>query len=156
MIMSSDSLRKLKSRQGVLVSSLFTHLTAFWLGCMVTAFWPSSSSSSDLLVASTSAKNNNKALVSSASLRSALSNCEISLGTYRGKEYTSSQTVGQPKCLVESKFIKIQQHAVQFTPNDPVIPDWIWIDYHDRINVLVQAPDSTLEFLIFEQTKVSV
>jgi 8-oxo-dGTP pyrophosphatase MutT (NUDIX family) len=64
--------------------------------------------------------------------------------------------VGRPKCLVESKFIKIQQHAVQFTPKDDIIPDWIWIDYHERINVLVQAPGKTDEFLIFEQTKYAL
>lgn len=119
---------------------------------MVTSFWPSSHYS---LFSSSNA--NPKQLVSSTALRSASSGCEISLGTYHGLEYTNgAQTVGKPKCLVESKFIKIQQHAVQFTPADPVISDWIWIDYHDRINVLVQAPGAQQEFFVFEQTKYAL
>lgn len=153
--MSSDSLRKQHVRQK---SSCFggwiSHLAAFVLGCAVTSFWPKSQDEQSIAVLSGGSVK--KSLVSSNTLRASSSECEISLGTYHGSEYTSAQTVGKPKCLVESKFIKIQQHQVQFTPQDEVIPDWIWIDYHDRINVLVQAPDSKDEFLIFEQTKYAL
>jgi 8-oxo-dGTP pyrophosphatase MutT (NUDIX family) len=48
-------------------------------------------------------------------------------------------------------------------PNDEtgsVIPDWLWIDYHDRINVLVEAEkksgDQEPHFLVFEQTKYAL
>jgi 8-oxo-dGTP pyrophosphatase MutT (NUDIX family) len=90
--------------------------------------------------------------------------CQISLGKYRGKEYTTETggTVGQPICLVESKFLKVQQHSVHM-PNDEsgsIIPDWLWIDYHDRINVLVEAEkkkeDEEPHFLVFEQTKYAL
>jgi len=80
--------------------------------------------------------------------------CEISFGEYRGKEYTTETTVGQPKCLVESKFLKVQQHHVRM--GNDIIPDWMWIDYHDRINVLVEAPDKPLHFLVFDQTKYAL
>jgi 8-oxo-dGTP pyrophosphatase MutT (NUDIX family) len=90
--------------------------------------------------------------------------CQISFGKYRGKEYTTKigGTVGQPICLVESKFLKVQQHSVRM-PNDEtgsVIPDWLWIDYHDSINVLVEAEkksgDQEPHFLVFEQTKYAL
>jgi 8-oxo-dGTP pyrophosphatase MutT (NUDIX family) len=77
-------------------------------------------------------------------------NCQIYLGEYRGTEYVHEvQTVGTPECLVESKFLKVQKHHVQLLDNNDkndappvVIDDWLWIDYHDRINVLVEAPAS--------------
>jgi len=76
--------------------------------------------------------------------------CQIQLGTsYKGKEYRTTDTVGAPKCLVESKFLKVQQHQVRLSSQSSshvIIPDWIWIDYHERINVLVQqAPKNSIE-----------
>lgn len=82
------------------------------------------------------------------------SNCEISFGQYKGPEYTTTDTVGTPKCLVESKFMKVQQHQVKM--GHKIIKDWMWIDYHDRINVLVEAPRRKGHFLVFEQTKYAL
>jgi len=96
--------------------------------------------------------------------------CAISFGRYKGPQYINeAQTVkGRGRCLVESKFLKVQQHSVQFpptTPNGekpPRIDDWLWIDYHDRINVLIEAAaDSSGQqkephFQIFEQTKYAL
>jgi ADP-ribose pyrophosphatase len=80
------------------------------------------------------------------------SDCQIFLSPYRGNEYSHEvQTKSSPKCLVESKFLKLTQHSVQFTPQDPILTDWLWIDYHDRINVLVEANHE--EFWVFRQTK---
>ena len=77
-----------------------------------------------------------------------IDHCAISLGRYQGPHYVHpQQTVpGRGRCLVESKFLKVQQHSVQFpaTEQDKLLPpridDWIWIDYHDRINVLIEVP----------------
>jgi ADP-ribose pyrophosphatase len=81
--------------------------------------------------------------------------CIISFGKYHGNEYRNEQeTVGTTKCLLESKFVKVQQHHVKMPGASNVIPDWIWIDYHDRINVLVQSGEE--EFLVFEQTKYAL
>jgi 8-oxo-dGTP pyrophosphatase MutT (NUDIX family) len=100
--------------------------------------------------------------------RAVSNGCAISFGTYKGTEYSSAAggTVGQPKCLVESKLLKVQQHSVQLpaalTNGKPsgLIYDWLWIDYHDRINVLVEAPPERLggqqSFLIFEQSKYAL
>jgi 8-oxo-dGTP pyrophosphatase MutT (NUDIX family) len=98
--------------------------------------------------------------------RAVSNGCAISFGTYKGTEYSSAAggTVGQPKCLVESKLLKVQQHSVQLpvalTNGKPsgLIYDWLWIDYHDRINVLIEAERSAEEphFLIFEQTKYAL
>ena len=104
------------------------------------------------------------------SLTSSSSSCQISFGSYHGKEYYSktSGTVGSPKCLVESKWMKVQQHQVKLpspsgrSDNDTplVIDDWLWIDYHDRINVLVEAEaipgQKEKMFLVFEQSKYAL
>jgi len=87
------------------------------------------------------------------------SDCVYSFGTYKGHIYTTKETVGKPKCWLESKWMRIQQHAVQFPGQSSPISDWLWIDYHDRINVLVEAPSSSSEgrqFLVFEQTKYAL
>lgn len=91
-------------------------------------------------------------------------NCAISFGSYKGTQYTNERagTIGSPKCLVESKFLKVQQHSVRLPSNgdksSALILDWIWIDYHDRINVLIEAESASKEphFLIFEQTKYAL
>lgn len=86
------------------------------------------------------------------------SKCDISFGHYGGGEYRSSSTKGTPKCLIESKFMKVQQHTVQV--EGAIIPDWLFMDYHDQINVLVQAPhkESWKEphFYVFQQTKYAL
>lgn len=92
------------------------------------------------------------------------SDCEISYGKYAGQQYYSKEsgTVGNTKCLVESKFMRIQQHNVKIPGSNDVYEDWIFIDYHDRINVLVQAPsvkdndNNEMQFYIFEQSKYAL
>jgi len=107
------------------------------------------------------------------------SECAISFGTYRGgNEYSDVRagTVGRPKCLVESKFLKVQQHRVRVKSEDEdgevaeeIVEDWLWIDYHDRVNVLVEAPRNRVNrtdfdedgeegrrFYVFEQTKYAL
>jgi len=104
------------------------------------------------------------------------SSCMISFGEYAGKEFRyydedNGGTVGYPDCLVESKFLKLQRHRVRLPGSTRIIPDWLWIDYHDRINVLVQAPpssaklysssypkqdDEEVSFYVFEQTKYAL
>jgi hypothetical protein len=87
--------------------------------------------------------------------------CVVSMGKYRGPVYNSPQsgTIGQPKCLVESKWLKVAQHTVKFPGSNNVFDDWLWIDYHDRINVVVEdVPKPGLErsFLVFEQSKYAL
>jgi 8-oxo-dGTP pyrophosphatase MutT (NUDIX family) len=56
--------------------------------------------------------------------------------------------------------MRLAQHSVQLPNNEQIITDWLWIDYHDRINVLVEAPTTTntqeVSFLILEQTKYAL
>ena len=87
--------------------------------------------------------------------------CRISFGEYKGEQYYSkaSGTTGVPRCLVESKWLKLSQHSVQFPGTSKVLDDWLWIDYHDRINVLVEdvrEPDEERQFLVFEQSKYAL
>lgn len=106
------------------------------------------------------------------SLLSNKDECLIHFGTYEGIDYTVPDvTVGKPRCLIESKFLKVQQHAVRInnstnattskdtnnaTDEIDIIRDWIWIDYHERINVLVEAPGKPDMFIILKQTKYAL
>jgi ADP-ribose pyrophosphatase YjhB (NUDIX family) len=99
--------------------------------------------------------------ISSSNLRKNAGQCDISFSPYRGPQYRSEEsgTIGEPKCLIESKWLKISQHKVQFPGSDTIIDDWMWIDYHDRINVLVEDEAKEGEerrFLVFEQTKYAL
>ena len=77
----------------------------------------------------------------------------MSYGTYHGGTYSlPSSTVGDPRCRLESKWMKIMQHSVRIG-EDTIIDDWLFVDHHDRINVLVQDPKDSESFLIFRQTK---
>jgi ADP-ribose pyrophosphatase YjhB (NUDIX family) len=87
--------------------------------------------------------------------------CEISFSEYKGPQYfnEASGSVGRPQCLVESKWLKLSQHSVMFPGSDTVFDDWLWIDYHDRINVLVEdkrIPGEEKKFLVFEQSKYAL
>ena len=85
--------------------------------------------------------------------------CVYSFGEYKGTQYTTTETVNKPKCWLESKWMRVQQHTVKFSGSSSVIPDWLWIDYHDRINVLVESPTSTSKrrsFYVFEQSKYAL
>ena len=100
--------------------------------------------------------------------------CLRSYGKYSGSIYTTNDTLDN-KCLIESPWMRVAQHTVQLTDdaNDnakkkkkkkKVIDDWLFIDYHDRINVLVEAPsnnnnsekDEEQKFIILEQTKYAL
>ena len=105
--------------------------------------------------------------------------CKTSLGTYSGTIYANSNnTTLYNKCLVESPWMRLSQHTVQLPTTSPstapandnkeeeetVIDDWLFIDYHDRINVLVAAPSQQErnekgeepQFIILEQTKYAL
>jgi hypothetical protein len=87
--------------------------------------------------------------------------CQISFGSFKGHQYISEEsgTIGTPKCLVESKWLKLSQHSVKFPGTSKVMDDWLWIDYHDRINVLVEdetKPGRERQFLVFEQSKYAL
>jgi ADP-ribose pyrophosphatase YjhB (NUDIX family) len=87
--------------------------------------------------------------------------CEIFFSEYKGNEYYNTQagSIGNPKCLVESKWLKLSQHSVKFPGTNTVFDDWVWIDYHDRINVLVEdrrKPGEERQFLVFEQSKYAL
>ncbi|KAL3943653.1 MAG: hypothetical protein SGBAC_002273 [Bacillariaceae sp.] len=55
--------------------------------------------------------------------------------------------------------MKVSQHSVKFPGSNTVFDDWLWIDYHDRINVLVEdqrVPGEERKFLVFEQSKYAL
>lgn len=112
--------------------------------------------------------------------KSSTNSCLVTFGTYLGTKYESAATdafktnrgeiitIGN-KCLVQSRWMRVAQHQVRLTSTDnnnnnneattKVIDDWLWIDYHDRINVLVQDPNSSMDnpsFLILKQTKYAL
>ncbi|KAL7575453.1 hypothetical protein ACA910_007352 [Epithemia clementina (nom. ined.)] len=97
-------------------------------------------------------------------------NCQISLGQYKGREarpntnHDSPEAKGLAKCLVNTKFLKLSLHTNVKPPgvSNQIINDWVWIDYHDRVNILVQMTADNNEnnnqgkFLVFEQTKYAL
>jgi 8-oxo-dGTP pyrophosphatase MutT (NUDIX family) len=58
--------------------------------------------------------------------------------------------------------MSVSLHEVQFdsVAAGPILNDWLWVDYHDRINVLVQHNGNNdskeRRFLVFEQTKYAL
>ena len=88
--------------------------------------------------------------------------CLVSFGSYKGPKYISERyTRGAPRCLVQSKWLRVAKHSVQLTPSSKIISDWLWIDYHERINVLVESPSSfqtqqERHWLIFQQHKYAL
>eukprot|EP00536_Pseudo-nitzschia_multiseries_P012851 jgi/Psemu1/309441/fgenesh1_kg.512_\ len=109
-------------------------------------------SSSRLLNLPSSAKN----------IHDGSSSCEINLGEYKGPVYHSveSGTIGKPRCLLNSKWLQVSLHTVKFPGSDKVYDDWMWVDYYDRVNVLVEDErkegDEEPHFLVFEQTKYAL
>jgi ADP-ribose pyrophosphatase len=88
-------------------------------------------------------------------------NCVVWFGEYKGHKYKSpGQTMGEGKCLVESKWMQVLQHEVRLNPDQKdTIDDWLFINYHDRINVLVEDPSpnsNERHFLVFEQSKYAL
>lgn len=107
--------------------------------------------------------------------------CRTSLGTYQGDIYTKAGITQQNKCLIESPWMRVSQHTVKTTTTTTIsgdgqtINDWLFIDYHDRINVLVESPPHNTstptnsmdkyddeqesderQFIIMEQTKYAL
>ena len=99
---------------------------------------------------------------SSSSLVSQDNKCLVSFGKYSGYSYSKSSETLNNKCLVESRWMRLAQHSVLLPNKDEAVNDWLWIDYHDRINVLVEAPptrpDAPREksFMILSQTKYAL
>ena len=96
-----------------------------------------------------------------SNLRNSGGKCQISFGSFKGHHYSSKEsgTIGTPKCLVESKWLRISKHSVRLPGTHNTIDDWLWIDYHDRINVLVEdekKPGEERQFLVFEQSKYAL
>lgn len=52
------------------------------------------------------------------------SDCVHSFGTYKGHVYTAKETIGKPKCWLESKWMRIQQHSVS---NDSIYLELLMI-----------------------------
>lgn len=99
-------------------------------------------------------------------------NCVVSHGTYTGAIYAKPDETLENVCLVESPWMRVARHSVRRAPpseggdgeHAQVIDDWLWIDYHDRVNVLVEAPPRAAHatagdapaFLILAQTKYAL
>ncbi|CAE7839490.1 unnamed protein product, partial [Symbiodinium microadriaticum] len=50
-------------------------------------------------------------------------------------------------------------HHKRLLPDGSTIDDWLWIDYGDRVNVLVReksTDDGEGKFMVFEQTKYAL
>lgn len=86
----------------------------------------------------------------------------VSFGDYGGPRYTTDQTLAS-KCLVQNKWMRLMQHSVRLgsTSSSP-IGDWLFVDYHDRVNVLVEeeidrgGDDALKRYRVLKQTKYAL
>ncbi len=88
------------------------------------------------------------------------SRCRIHIDDYKGPVYTTAETISNEKCLVSSNWMQVTQHTVK-TPSDGVIDDWLFVDYHDRVNVLAELKGggdihSGQRFQVFRQRKYAL
>mmetsp|Transcript_40478 Transcript_40478/g.121962 ORF Transcript_40478/g.121962 Transcript_40478/m.121962 type:complete len:255 (-) Transcript_40478:162-926(-) len=103
------------------------------------------------------------AVVAMATLWSrALKECDVSFGNYEGPKYNTEETKAL-KCLVQNKWMRLMLHSVDFGASGGVnslIDDWLFIDYHDRINVLVEdsmgSEDGEERYYVLKQTKYAL
>jgi len=79
--------------------------------------------------------------------------CDVDLGEYRGPEFTSEATVSS-KCLLSSPWLSVKQHTVR-SEDGSLVPDWLFVEYFDRVNVLAQDAD-TGDFVVLRQTKYAL
>jgi len=91
--------------------------------------------------------------------------CAMTFGVYNGPSYRSPhRTLDTGPCIVQSKWMRVIQHIVRLNDNphdeDKVIEDWLWIDYHDRVNVLVHSDvkidSDENQFYVLRQTKYAL
>eukprot|EP00584_Thalassiosira_punctigera_P025263 CAMPEP_0172575552 /NCGR_PEP_ID=MMETSP1067-20121228/137271_1 /TAXON_ID=265564 ORGANISM="Thalassiosira punctigera, Strain Tpunct2005C2" /NCGR_SAMPLE_ID=MMETSP1067 /ASSEMBLY_ACC=CAM_ASM_000444 /LENGTH=297 /DNA_ID=CAMNT_0013368203 /DNA_START=185 /DNA_END=1078 /DNA_ORIENTATION=+ len=116
-------------------------------------------------------------LFSKASSSKKKTGCLVSHGTYAGSVYSKPSETIRDECLVESPWMRLARHSVRLplSPagggdgdggHEKVIDDWLFIDYHDRINVVVEAPGHSVDgvpqegghrsFMILSQTKYAL
>lgn len=86
--------------------------------------------------------------------------CELDYGRYTLPLWTnpSGETAAR-KCLLQTPRLRVDYHTRQLEPKKPggrgaTIDDWLWLEYGDRVNVLVQLASG--EFQLFSQTKYAL
>lgn len=108
------------------------------------------------------------ALIMHASFRARLSlpveDCTVSFGKYEGPSYSTDQTESS-KCLVQNNWLRLMQHSVRLgsggSESSSLIGDWLFVDYHDRVNVLVEdetvrGEGATKRYRVLKQTKYAL
>lgn len=90
--------------------------------------------------------------VFSSSTRASGGECLVSMGPYTGPVYRAKETISNDRCLVGSRWMQLRQHTLR-SPTDSVIDDWLFIDYHDRVNVLAEIGG---EFQVMRQKKYAL
>lgn len=86
------------------------------------------------------------------------SDCKLSFGKYSGSLWTKYEETVSRTCLLESMRMRVDHHSRKL-PDGNIIDDWLWIDYGDRVNVLVREESTASEsgkFIVFEQTKYAL
>ena len=79
--------------------------------------------------------------------------CAVDLGEYPGELWTKPGETRARRCLVQSPRLRVDLHE-RALDDGSVVPDWLWLDYGDRVNVLVQRRDGS--FVVFEQSKYAL
>jgi hypothetical protein len=56
--------------------------------------------------------------------------------------------------LLNSKYLRLESHTVRRASGQGLIKGWIWVDFHDRVDVLVQ--DEKHRFVVLKQDRYGV
>ena len=84
--------------------------------------------------------------------------CQLSYGHYSGLLWSKAGETTGRTCLLESSRMRVDHH-IRTLPDGNTIKDWLWIDYGDRVNVVVQEKStdgSGYKYVVLEQTKYAL
>lgn len=90
-----------------------------------------------------------------------LRECKLSYGHYSGKLWSKETDTKDRTCLLESNRMRVDHHERKII-NGKIIHDWLWIEYGDRVNVLVREKAKDIinatngSFVVFQQTKYAI
>lgn len=84
--------------------------------------------------------------------------CKQSYGHYVGQLWTKAGETLDRTCLLESSRMRVDHHSRRL-PDGGKIDDWLWIEYGDRVNVLVRERSvggGQGKFVLLKQTKYAL
>lgn len=73
--------------------------------------------------------------------------------SYEGRGWVNERTISK-KLLADTKFARCENHVVRSEDGKSVVSDWLWMEEHDAVNVIVV--DKSGKFLVMKQKKYGI